>query len=414
METKFKVKTTSSGYNEARNFINLPYMNFGVERSKDFFNMLNYAYFKVFKKNDPRYLNLHLDLGLGGQRIHHFFNKINLNNNPWVVTYETALPRWNTDSKWGLKQLSKSNCKKIIAMSDCAYNIQMHHLHKNDIFKDEIREKMMVLHPAQKLLVDKYEEKQFSDDRIHFTMVGAAFFRKGGHDMLRAFDKLLKEGYHAALHIVSAMEFGDYASQTTRDDYNEAMKLIAKWPGHIYHHHRMPNAQVMDLLKNSHVALLPTYGETYGYSVLEAQANGCPVITTNIRALPEVNDNESGWLINVPKDNLGNGLLATHEDRAAFSKIVEKGIFDSMVEIMENPAIIRQKALRSLNRIEKYHNPIEKAQQIERIYAGIVEDYNRAGVLGSPVAMLGRKLSTGIAKATTQAYGVIMKNSFLG
>lgn len=414
METKFKVKTTSAGYNEARNFINLPYSEFAVERSRDFFNVLNFAYFKMFKKNDPRYLNLHLDIGLGGQRIHHFFNKINLNRNPWVVTFETALPRWNVESKWGLKQLAKDNCRKLIAMSDCAYNIQMHHLNRNDAWKDEIQEKLMVMHPAQRLMIGSYEEKQFPDERIHFTMIGAEFFRKGGHDMLRAFDRLLTAGYNASLHIISAMEYGDYASRTTKDDLIEAQRLIAKWPDHIFHRTRVPNTEVMALMKNSHVGLLPTYGETYGYSVLEAQANGCPVITTNVRALPEINNNEVGWLIEVPKDHLGNGLLSTPQERAAFSKTVEEGVFNAMVDIMENPHLVKEKGLRSMARIQHMHNPADKAAALERIYGSIIEDYNRAGILSSPLATLGRRVSTGVARATTQAYGMIMKNSFLG
>jgi len=49
------------------------------------------------------------------------------------------------------------------------------------------------------------------------------------------------------------------------------------------------------------LALLPTCAETHGDVVLEAQANGCPVITTDIRTLPEINPSEIGYLIEVPK-----------------------------------------------------------------------------------------------------------------
>ena len=43
------------------------------------------------------------------------------------------------------------------------------------------------------------------------------------------------------------------------------------------------------------VGLLPTWAESYGYSVLEMQACGLPVVTTNIRALPETN--VCGWKV---------------------------------------------------------------------------------------------------------------------
>ena len=58
----------------------------------------------------------------------------------------------------------------------------------------------------------------------------------------------------------------------------------------IFYHKILFNSEVMNILKNTHVGLLPTYADTYGYSVLEAQSFGCPVITTNIRAMPEINN----------------------------------------------------------------------------------------------------------------------------
>ncbi len=65
----------------------------------------------------------------------------------------------------------------------------------------------------------------------------------------------------------------------------------------------MPNQQVLELLKTCDVGLLPTYADTYGFSALEAQSAACPVISTDVRALPEINNTEVGWLINVPKMN---------------------------------------------------------------------------------------------------------------
>lgn len=57
-------------------------------------------------------------------------------------------------------------------------------------------------------------------------------------------------------------------------------------------------------MKKSDVGLLPTWADTYGYSVLEFQACGCPVISSNTRGLPEINNNEAGWIINMPLTKL--------------------------------------------------------------------------------------------------------------
>ncbi len=49
-------------------------------------------------------------------------------------------------------------------------------------------------------------------------------------------------------------------------------------------------------MRTADIGMLPSYADTYGFSVLEAQA-GNAVITTDIRALPEVNNPAVGWLI---------------------------------------------------------------------------------------------------------------------
>lgn len=43
-------------------------------------------------------------------------------------------------------------------------------------------------------------------------------------------------------------------------------------------------------MKKAHVCLLPTWMDTFAYSVLEAQACGTPVISTSLRALTEINN----------------------------------------------------------------------------------------------------------------------------
>lgn len=52
-------------------------------------------------------------------------------------------------------------------------------------------------------------------------------------------------------------------------------------------------------MKQCHIGLLPTFGDTFGFSVLEMQACGCPVITSNNYALPEINNKEIGWICDI-------------------------------------------------------------------------------------------------------------------
>ncbi|MDG5800656.1 glycosyltransferase, partial [Marinilabiliaceae bacterium ANBcel2] len=112
---------------------------------------------------------------------------------------------------------------------------------------------------------------------------------------------------------------------------------------------------------------------TYGYFVLEAQSCGCPVITTNIRALPEINNNECGWIIDVPKDDLGNGILKTERDRAFFCNILEQGLEKVLTDIINKPYQISDKGKKALQRIKLLHDPIRHAEQLIAIYQEALE-----------------------------------------
>ncbi|MET0247260.1 MAG: glycosyltransferase [Sphingomonas sp.] len=125
---------------------------------------------------------------------------------------------------------------------------------------------------------------------------------------------------------------------------------------------------MLDLMRSSHVGLLPTWADTYGYSVLEAQAAGCPVITTDIRALPEINDDRQGWMIPVPRDDRGNGLLATAEARRRFSEVLEAGLEQAVDTILADPASIATKGALALRRIATLHSPQRHGEVLREIY----------------------------------------------
>jgi len=195
-------------------------------------------------------------------------------------------------------------------------------------FRQPITAKIRVLHPAQEPLVDQVTPREYDHDHpIRFMMVGAGFFRKGGRELFRVFQKLADdEGLPVRLVIVSSLRIDSYAAHETEEDVAWAREIIAGKPEWLEYYEKLPNPSVLDLLKGADVGLLPTWADTYGLSVLEAQAAGCPVITTNVRALPEINNNHVGWLIRVPKDDLGEANYTTPEDRENLSQVIQDGL----------------------------------------------------------------------------------------
>lgn len=121
-------------------------------------------------------------------------------------------------------------------------------------------------------------------------------------------------------------------------------------------------------MKKSHIGLLPTYADTYGYSVLEFQAAGCPVITTNIRALTEINDNNVGWIIEIPKSSLGEAINTTKEGKFVISKSISEGIERAVHEIFSDRKVILEKSNRSISRIIEHHSIEDYASRLKNIY----------------------------------------------
>lgn len=327
------------------------------------------------------------DFGLNRVDLMHFFNIVSFSKRPWITTFETVVPRFacvlschhgrdcgyssligEPNIRKALEAMSGDACKKLIAMSMCNIGLQKDLLQNFPEYRSEIELKLTCLHPPQPIFVDDYDSKRLSPDgQIRFMFVGAAFFTKGGAEILEAFQDLRRSN-DLKLIVVSSLTTDDYATKKTMADVAIAKKFIAENGDWIEHHERLENRQVIALMKSAHVGLLPTYADTYGYSVLEFQAAGCPVISTNVRALPEINNNEAGWIIEVPKNRLGEAIYTTPEDRARISRAITAGLTRAIGEIMEDRRVICRKANAALRRVRNEHSPAEFARQLGQFY----------------------------------------------
>ena len=363
------VGLTGSGYPEKRNIIDLPHEGVRFVRHRDPVQLLDLLYFKATGKLAHQLHAVHHDLGLRRADVLHFFNKLSLSRTPWVSTFETRIPRVYQPGPKLFDALARPACKQLIAMSQRALRIQQAMLEQRPTIKDDVLSKTIVLHPAQRALIDRTDDKGPLGELIHFTFVGHEFFRKGGLATLRTFDRAIANGSPVQLTIVSELLTGDHVSQSGAAEVNEALAIIGRHPKRIMHHGSLSNAEVMELLRKSDVVLLPTLHDSYGYSVLEGQAMGCPVISTDVAALPEINDDDRGWIIRAPKDEMGEGLWRTPEARSRFSLAIEEQLASHLEEIVRSPNLIRKKGARALDRIRSDHDPADRARVLDAIYA---------------------------------------------
>ncbi|BAY25929.1 group 1 glycosyl transferase [Calothrix sp. NIES-2100] len=329
------------------------------------------------------------DLNLNKVDILHFFNTISYGKTPWITTFETILPRLDRtlschqgsrpdfsqlsnykNVKNALEAMASHSCKHLIAMSHCNANMQRILLKDFPEYQKAIEPKITVLHPPQPLLVSSYAEKNITlDGKIKFILVGASFFRKGGMEVVETFSRLKREyNYDLELTLISSLRLDDYATKETEDDIQKAKILIQQNLDWINYYEQLPNKEVLELTKQCHVGLLPTYADTYGFSVLEFQAAGCPVITTNIRALPEVNDNDRGWIIEVPTNYLGEAIYTTPQQRLEISSAIKLGLERVIHEIFANRDTLIDKSNRSIQGIKDNHSLSKYANKMKEIY----------------------------------------------
>lgn len=369
-DKKYIIGTNSLDYNPKRNFGGLPFKSFTVKKTMDFCRIMDHLYFKIKKKSHPFFSNTFFDLGLNRVSLFHFFNTVSLSNKPWVVTFENEIPRPYLKSKYLVKRLTHKSCKKIIAFCDRAKNIEIYLLDRYPELKQAILDKLIVMQPAQPLHIQSVDEKDYSQP-VTFTFVGVDFFRKGGTEILKATEKLIEEGFDFKLNIVSQLKKGAWKDEHVTDkDIEKTQEIIQRNSKVISHYYSLNSEQIMNLFKQSHVGLLPSYGETYGYVVLEAQACGCAVVTTNMPPFQEFNNNLIGWLIDVPLHER-NGTMdsdLSEENLVLFQNALYHGLYKSMKEAIENKELLKEKAQRAIDYIKNDHSPEKRAMTLEGIY----------------------------------------------
>jgi glycosyltransferase involved in cell wall biosynthesis len=370
----------------------------GVEYKKiwDLFSVLHMplAVMNRILKGNPSFFmdlsNKFNDFGINKVDLIHFFNVVSYGSTPWISTFETLLPRFvsvNRTSRHGsdpdysvvqdnvslrkaLDAMAGDACKRLIALSACNAFMQLELLRNFPEHLPVIEAKLEVIHPPQPLLVSTFLEKGLDiEGPLEFLFVGRLFFRKGGGEVIETLMKMRREfNYDIKLTVVSTLDIDTYATGETAQDVARVQQLMNQNSHWITHHKKLSNRAVLTLMRESHVGLLPTYADTYGYSVLEFQSAGCPVITTNVRALNEINNDVRGWIIGVPKNRLGEGCYRTMEERGTVGSAIRRGIEQAVHSIFSDRTSIATKAEQSLKNIRDNHDPLKFSDKLRNLY----------------------------------------------
>ena len=316
----------------------------------------------------------------------HTFNRVCLHDrNHWVATFEKTFPEYFSEEtgidfrlmKRQLPLLLSDKCVAILPMSRWAYRYELWLLSQfaSQIEIERVKDKMTVLYPPQELLMspEEIQSKFEHTQTVKFLYVGSQVKRKGGAEVLRVFDQLRKQFNTFSLTFVGKLDDNYNCFYLDEKEQEDIHRIIthADW---LDYHERVSNEKVIEFAKHAHVGLLPSMGDTFGFSVLEMQACGCPVITSDRQALPEINNNDCGWMLNTEKLRLFHRDDFAHYTRAeveALSESIRIQLRNTITEILINQDQIKKKAENSLKRVDRVHSPKQYAEQLKHIYTSL-------------------------------------------
>ncbi len=327
---------------------------------------------------------LWLPVGINYKLIH-TFNRIPYTRKPWIVTFESLLPRAIGFGSNPLKEmlrerLALNNCKRIIAMSDYAKLKFVHFNQDWDLLSDVLK-KVEVIHPNVTIQSSK-PKKYLGKQPLKLVFVGRDFARKGGIVALRLAKQAQKMRLPITVHLVSKMNYGSHVYTDCLDPsrYEEDLKLLAL--PNIVFHGKKSNQEVMELLSKSHFQLMATLDDTYGYSIIEGFSVATPAITTNVCALPEfVRHGENGYLLSLELNENRNWTnLSSRKNHdywdildSTYDKLVEQAL-QLIVGILAKPEHYEQLSAGALSQACNVHDSKKTGELLDDIYTKAIDE----------------------------------------
>ncbi len=240
------------------------------------------------------------------------FNRIPLGTKPFVISFESHLPRlFNYEKtaafRYFSSKLQDDRCRKIIPISHFSRRIFLRQ-HDASPHRRELEERLSeVIYPAVEVPIE-IDTVNRTDEQLNVFFVGAHFSRKGGPALLLTAKRLNDMRLPVQFHVVSDLIVGgqngvwtDPPEAAFFDEYRQLLSLP-----NVKLHGKMPNNELLQLLQICDVSVLPTLCDTFGYSVLESLAAGVPVIATKVSALPElIEPGKTGLLLDLETDEMG-------------------------------------------------------------------------------------------------------------
>ncbi len=164
--------------------------------------------------------------------------------------------------------------------------------------------------PVAKKRIQKVKEK-YNLNKYIFSL-GTLEPRKNFRQVIASFNNL-EEG---ALQLAIAGKFGWGKEISVAKDKKEKIKLL----GYV------PDEDLPALYSGAEVFVYPSLYEGFGMPIVEAQACGCPVITSNVSSMPEA-AGQAAMLVNPEKpEEIKEAIEKIINDKGKRKKLIKAGL----------------------------------------------------------------------------------------
>jgi glycosyltransferase involved in cell wall biosynthesis len=256
----------------------------------------------------------------------------------------------------------QDNFKKLLFWSEAGRKTLQSY---GNVTNPVIIEKSAVVYPA----IRSVEQAliQYKKEPINLLFNGN-FFIKGGVNVVDAFEIVQKE-YPALQLTLCCDEDIDFHTGDTelRQKYLDKIsnnKSITMG--------RVPRETFLNtLLPNTDVYLLPTYGDAFGFAVLEAMAYGIPVIATNYMAIPEmIEQGKTGYMIDVSQYDCPKMFKGCYVEKLPlnFANHVTNSLVDYLFELLSSVDIRKSFGARAIEVTKSKFSFDQRAITMSEIY----------------------------------------------
>jgi glycosyltransferase involved in cell wall biosynthesis len=137
-------------------------------------------------------------------------------------------------------------------------------------------------------------------------------------NMLRAL-KAFKELEHQIPHVIYLAGGNSWHDQDVRDYWAREL------PDRVIHLGHLSEEELRLLYAKADIFLYPSLYEGFGLPILEAQASGCPVLTSTLKSCPEVAGKGAHYVVADSVQSIRDGILRIVQDRTYRQHLVHEG-----------------------------------------------------------------------------------------